>query len=72
MHDDTFDVAVPPIPAREWVDRDFDDSHFSVEGCSLADGLVAGPQRTPRNARFASNSTPHVRASRLWRLPESR
>lgn len=61
MHDDTDDVAVPPIPARmvnevtycprlfflEWVDRDFDDNHFTVEGRAVHERVDEGEATTP-------------------------
>ena len=61
MHDDTDDVAVPPIPARmvnevtycprlfflEWVDRDFDDNHFTVEGRAVHERVDDGEPTTP-------------------------
>ncbi len=61
MHDDTEAVAVPPIPARmvnevtycprlfflEWVDRDFDDNHFTVEGRAVHERIDEGEPTTP-------------------------
>jgi CRISPR-associated protein Cas1 len=61
MHADTDDVAVPLIPARmvnevtycprlfylEWVDRDFDDNHFTVEGRAVHERVDEGEPTTP-------------------------
>jgi CRISP-associated protein Cas1 len=61
MHDDTDDVAVPPIPARmvnevtycprlfylEWVDRDFDDNYFTVEGRAVHERVDEGEPTAP-------------------------
>jgi len=61
MHDDIGDVAVPPIPARminevsycprlfylEWVDRDFDDNHFTVEGRAVHERVDEGEPTAP-------------------------